>query len=71
MRAGAKQAPKKAAAKADRAEDRKSSAADPARAKKNGTVTYRVKKGDTLEKIAARHETTVAELLKLNNMKLE
>jgi LysM repeat protein len=28
-----------------------------------------VKKGDTLEKIAARHNTTVEELLKLNNMK--
>jgi N-acetylmuramoyl-L-alanine amidase len=66
-----KQAPKKAAAKAEQAEERKSSAADPARAKKNGTVTYRVKKGDTLEKIAVRHETTVAELLKLNNMKLK
>ena len=66
-----KQAPKKAAAKAEQAEERKSSAADPARAKKNGTVTYRVKKGDTLEKIASRHETTVAELLKLNNMKLK
>jgi N-acetylmuramoyl-L-alanine amidase len=61
----------KAAAKAEQAEDRKSSAADPAREKKNGTVTYRVKKGDTLEKIASRHETTVAELLKLNNMKLK
>ena len=47
-----RQAPKKAAAKAEQAEERKSSAADPARAKKNGTVTYRVKKGDTLEKIA-------------------
>ena len=66
-----KQAPKKVAVKAEQAEERKSSAADPARAKKNGTVTYRVKKGDTLEKIAVRHETTVAELLKLNNMKLK
>ena len=66
-----RQAPKKAAAKGEQAEERKSSAADPARAKKNGTVTYRVKKGDTLDKIASRHETTVAELLKLNNMKLK
>jgi N-acetylmuramoyl-L-alanine amidase len=64
-----KQPPKKAAAKAEQAEERKSPAADPARAKKNGTVTYRVKKGDTLEKIAARHETTVAELVKLNDIK--
>jgi N-acetylmuramoyl-L-alanine amidase len=62
---------KKTATKGEQAEERKSSAADPARAKKNGTVTYRVKKGDTLDKIASRHETTVAELLKLNNMKLK
>jgi len=33
--------------------------------------TYKVKKGDTLEKIAARHDTTVADLLKLNDMKLK
>jgi LysM repeat protein len=66
-----RQAPRKAAAKGEQAEERKSPAADPARAKKNGTVTYRVKKGDTLDKIASRHETTVAELLKLNNMKLK
>ncbi len=66
-----KKAAAKAAAKAEQAEERKSSAAEPAKAKKNGTVTYRVKKGDTLEKIAVRHETTVAELLKLNNMKLK
>jgi N-acetylmuramoyl-L-alanine amidase len=65
-----RQSPKKAAAKTEQAEERKPSAADPAKAKKNGTVTYRVKKGDTLEKVAVRHETTVAELLKLNNMKL-
>jgi LysM repeat protein len=64
-------APKKAAAKAQQAEERKSSAAEPARTKKNGTVTYRVKKGDTLEKIADRNGTTVAELLHLNHMKLK
>jgi len=62
---------KKAAAKAEPAEERKAAAAEPAKAKKNGTATYRVKKGDTLEKIAVRHETTVAELLRLNNMKLK
>jgi N-acetylmuramoyl-L-alanine amidase len=38
---------------------------------KNGTVDYRVKKGDTLEKIADRNGTTVAEILKLNGMKLK
>jgi N-acetylmuramoyl-L-alanine amidase len=64
-------APRKAVAKAEPAEERKSSGADPTRAKKNGTLTYRVKKGDTLEKIAARHDTTVADLLKLNDMKLK
>jgi N-acetylmuramoyl-L-alanine amidase len=64
--------PKKtAAAKAEPAEDRKSPVADPARAKQNGTVPYRVKKGDTLPKIADRNGTTVAEILKLNNMKLK
>jgi N-acetylmuramoyl-L-alanine amidase len=61
-------APKKTVAKAEPAEERKPSAADPARAKKNGTLTYKVKKGDTLEKIAVRHDTTVAELLRLNNI---
>jgi len=64
-------APKKAVAKAEPSEERKPSAAEPARAKKNGTLTYKVKKGDTLEKIAARHDTTVAALLKLNDMKLK
>jgi LysM repeat protein len=34
-------------------------------------TTYRVKKGDTLDKIASRYDTTTAELLKLNNMKLK
>jgi LysM repeat protein len=30
---------------------------------------YKVKKGDTLDKIAQRHNTTISALLKLNNMK--
>ncbi len=33
-------------------------------------VFYRVKRGDTLEKIARKHDTTIAALLKLNHMKL-
>jgi len=48
-----------------------------AAAKKSGgsgqapkTAAYKVRRGDTLEKIAARHDTTVGELLKLNNMRL-
>ena len=32
---------------------------------------YKVKRGDTLDKIARRHNTTIATLLKLNNMKME
>ncbi|MCU0532196.1 MAG: LysM peptidoglycan-binding domain-containing protein, partial [Syntrophales bacterium] len=35
------------------------------------TAVYKVRKGDTLEKIAARHDTTVSELLKLNNLKMK
>ncbi|MCU0554428.1 MAG: LysM peptidoglycan-binding domain-containing protein [Syntrophales bacterium] len=49
----------------------KSPAAEPARSKKNGAVTYRVKKGDTLEKIAAAHGTTAPEIARLNNLKLK
>jgi N-acetylmuramoyl-L-alanine amidase len=60
---------KKAAAKAEPAEERKPQASDTAKAKKNGTTTYRVKKGDSLGKIAERNGTTVAEILKLNDMK--
>jgi len=33
------------------------------------TVYYVVKKGDTLQKIAAKHKTTTAELMELNNIK--
>ncbi|MEN6320311.1 MAG: LysM peptidoglycan-binding domain-containing protein [Syntrophaceae bacterium] len=32
---------------------------------------YKVKKGDTVEKIAKKHNTTISVLLKLNNMKLK
>ncbi|MGO9137154.1 MAG: LysM peptidoglycan-binding domain-containing protein [Syntrophales bacterium] len=35
------------------------------------TRLYTVKKGDTLEKIAKRNDTTIAALLKLNNMKID
>ena len=34
-------------------------------------AVYKVKKGDTLEKIAKRHGMTISALLKLNNMKLK
>jgi N-acetylmuramoyl-L-alanine amidase len=34
------------------------------------TTLYKLKRGDTLDKIARRHNTTIAELLKLNRMKL-
>jgi len=33
-------------------------------------LTYRVRRGDTLGKIAYRHNTTIAVLLRLNKMKL-
>jgi N-acetylmuramoyl-L-alanine amidase len=36
--------------------------------KKN--MTYVVKKGDTLEKIALKHNTTIAILMKVNKIKL-
>ncbi len=49
----------------------KSPAAEPAGTKKNGAVTYRVKKGDTLEKIAAAHGTTAPEIARLNSLKLK
>jgi N-acetylmuramoyl-L-alanine amidase len=67
----AEAAPAKKAAKAPAAEERKSAAAEAARSKKNGPVTYRVKKGDTLEKIAAAHGTTAGEIARLNNLKLK
>lgn len=37
--------------------------------KKPSTKSYRIAKGDTLSAIAARNDTTVAELKKLNNIK--
>jgi LysM repeat protein len=54
-----------ASAKGQKTDVKKASAAEPAQK----LTTYRVKKGDTLEKIAARHDTTVAELARLNNIK--
>ena len=35
------------------------------------TSKYKVEKGDTLDKIASKHNTTISSLLKLNNMKLK
>ena len=63
--------PVKRASKAPAAGERKGDATDPARAKRNGTVTYRVKRGDTLEKIAAAHGTAAVEIARLNNLKLK
>ncbi len=34
------------------------------------TITYRVKRGDNLNAIARKHETSLATLLKLNQMKI-
>lgn len=41
----------------------------PAPAPKPSASTYTVKKGDTLSEIAVRYKTTVAELVRLNNIK--
>jgi LysM repeat protein len=35
------------------------------------TSVYKVKRGDSLDKIASRHNTTIGVLLKLNNMKMK
>jgi len=43
----------------------------PAKEPPMETTLYKVKKGDTLDKIARRHNTTIAALLKLNRMKLK
>jgi LysM repeat protein len=54
-----------ASAKGQKADAKKTSVAEPAQK----LTTYRVKKGDTLEKIADRNGTTLAELARLNNLK--
>lgn len=46
-------------------------AEEPEATQKPRTTSYRVAKGDTLEKIAKRQGTTMAILLKLNHMKLK
>ena len=38
-------------------------------AKKETTITYTVRRGDTLTKIAKEHNTTVSRIVKLNNLK--
>ena len=37
----------------------------------SAVVLYKVKKGDSLDKIAKKHNTTIGALLKLNNMKMK
>lgn len=39
------------------------------RASSSGRVTYKVKKGDTLGKIASKHHTSVKQIMRLNNLK--
>jgi len=70
----AKPVPKKAVEEEKKEEDIKtqapreeSSSSSPALA----VTFYKVKKGDTLDKIARRHNTTISALLKLNNMKMK
>ena len=69
-----KPVPKKAVAEEKKEEDVKTqapreeaSSSSPALA----VTFYKVKKGDTLDKIAQRHNTTISALLKLNNMKMK
>ena len=56
----------KVPAKTEEDQGEKTPAAD-----RTKTATYRVKRGDTLEKIAKKHNTTLAALLKANKMKLK
>jgi N-acetylmuramoyl-L-alanine amidase len=44
---------------------------DDAEKTKTETAVYLVRKGDTLEMIASKHDTKISTLLKLNNMKLD
>ena len=50
-------------------EKKKRQAARPQAPAKQQPVTYVVKKGDTLDRIARKHNTTVATLIKLNKLK--
>jgi LysM repeat protein len=50
-------------------EKKKRQTARPQAPAKQQPVTYVVKKGDTLDKIARKHNTTVAALVKLNKLK--
>ena len=50
--------------------DKTGKAEDRASRQKAEITVYRVREGDSLDKIARRHDTTVSALLKLNKMKL-
>jgi N-acetylmuramoyl-L-alanine amidase len=43
----------------------------PPHASQQETTVYRVRKGDSIDKIAKRNNTTIGELLKLNKMKMQ
>lgn len=53
----------------DNGEDKKKTEPKKTEPKKDKTVYYTVKKGDTLTAIAAKYKTTVAKLVKANNIK--
>ena len=55
----------------DREKDREAAASEPGKTPDAKILTYRVKRGDSLERIARRHDVTLSSLLKLNNMKLD
>jgi N-acetylmuramoyl-L-alanine amidase len=55
---------------ATRTMDKNGKAEDTASRQKTEITVYRVREGDSLDKIARRHDTTLSALLKLNKMKL-
>jgi N-acetylmuramoyl-L-alanine amidase len=55
---------------ATRTMDKTGKAEDTASRQRAELTVYRVREGDSLDKIARRHDTTVSALLKLNKMKL-
>ena len=56
---------------AEKEKGRDAAAEKKAAVKPKKPVTYVVKKGDTLEKIASKHNTTIMALMKANRIKLD
>jgi N-acetylmuramoyl-L-alanine amidase len=58
-------------AEAEKSTDAKTDVESSSAKSVHAVVLYRVKRGDSLDKIARKHNTTIGTLLKLNNMKLK